>query len=89
VYFNDFEAGIKETKSEINKDFSKVLTHVREVIYNQKFTGAAAGFLNPNIIARDLGLVDKAKVEHDIPPDSELVAKARRLAEDIANGGKD
>jgi hypothetical protein len=27
-----------------------------DIIYTQKFTGAAAGFLNPNIIARDLGL---------------------------------
>jgi hypothetical protein len=29
------------------------------VIYEQKFTGAAADLLNPNIIARDLGLADK------------------------------
>lgn len=42
-----------------NKDFCEVITQAEEVIYNQKFTGAAAGLLNPNIIARDLGLVDK------------------------------
>src|SRR5882724_2732709 len=47
-YFNDF-------KEANHKGFSEVLTRIMEIIYNQKFTGAAAGFLNPNIIARDLG----------------------------------
>jgi hypothetical protein len=42
-----------------HEDFNAVITKIEEVIYNQKFTGAAAGFLNPNIIARDLGLADK------------------------------
>ena len=35
-----------------------------EIIYNQKFTGAAADLLNPNIIARELGLADKQQNEH-------------------------
>lgn len=63
-YFNDFQARIKENTSEIDKDFTAVITRIRETIYNQKFTGAAAGFLNPNIIARDLGLTDKKDVDH-------------------------
>ncbi|MEP3279371.1 MAG: terminase small subunit [Stappiaceae bacterium] len=37
--------------------FSNVITRVEEIIRNQKFTGAAAGLLNANIIARDLGLL--------------------------------
>lgn len=41
------------------KDFSQVISHIEKIIYTQKFTGAAAGFFNPNIIARDLGLSDK------------------------------
>lgn len=40
-------------------DFSEVCTRAEAVIYTQKFTGASAGLLNPSIIARDLGLVDK------------------------------
>ena len=48
-YFNQFE----------HKDFSNILTRIRETIYTQKFTGAAADLLNANIIARDLGLTDK------------------------------
>ncbi len=47
-----------------NKGFSEVVTRAEEVIRTQKFTGAAAGLLNPNIIARDLGLTDKQDHEH-------------------------
>ncbi|MDC9826565.1 terminase small subunit, partial [Devosia sp. ZB163] len=35
---------------------------VDEIIRAQKFEGAAAGLLNPNIIARDLGLADKQEL---------------------------
>lgn len=41
------------------EDFVPVVTRVEEVIRQQKFSGAAADLLNPNIIARDLGLSDK------------------------------
>jgi hypothetical protein len=48
--------------------FEDVVARVDAVIRTQKFEGAAAELLNPNIIARDLGLADKselaAKVEH-------------------------
>ncbi|MBF9050650.1 DNA-packaging protein [Roseobacter sp. HKCCD9010] len=40
-------------------DLSEVITRTEEIIRQQKFEGAAAEFLNPNIIARDLGLADK------------------------------
>lgn len=46
------------------KEFSPVIARITDIIYNQKFTGAAAGFLNPNIIARDLGLSDKKDLTH-------------------------
>lgn len=41
------------------KDFFRVITRAEEIIRTQKFTGAAADLLNPNIIARDLGLAEK------------------------------
>lgn len=41
------------------EDFSKTVARVEDIIYSQKFEGAAADLLNPNIIARDLGLADK------------------------------
>lgn len=59
-YFSDFEASLKESE----KDFSEVVTRIRETIYSQKFEGAAIGAFNANIIARDLGLSDKQ--EHDV-----------------------
>ena len=40
-------------------DFCTVVSRVEKIIYEQKFTGAAADLLNPSIIARDLGLADK------------------------------
>ena len=42
--------------------FSLVIKYAESMIYEQKFGGAAAGFLNQNIIARDLGLVDRQDV---------------------------
>lgn len=48
-YFNEFE-------KTCDKGFSEIVLRIRETVYEQKFTGSAAGFLNPNIIARDLGL---------------------------------
>lgn len=48
-------------KYEKREGFVTVTTQVRQIIDNQQFEGAAAGFLNPNIIARKLGLADKSE----------------------------
>ena len=40
-------------------EFSEVVNAIDDTIRTQKFDGAVAGLMNPNIIARDLGLVDK------------------------------
>lgn len=44
-------------------EFKWVVETVDNIIYSQKFEGAAAGMLNANIIARDLGLVDKKEID--------------------------
>lgn len=46
--------------------FSEVVTRAEEVIRDQKFAGAAAGLLNPNIIARDLGLKESHSVDGEM-----------------------
>lgn len=69
TYFNDFADSIKGKKDELSLGFSDVLTRIRETLYRQKFEGAAGGFLNPNIIARDLGLSDKQEIEVTKFPD--------------------
>ena len=42
-----------------------ITTRIRDVIFSQKFEGAAADLLNPSIIARELGLADKSSVTSD------------------------
>lgn len=54
-------------------DFSEITTRVENIIKTQKFEGAAAEFLNANIIARDLGLADKK--EHSGPDGGPIEVK--------------
>lgn len=61
-YLTNFESELDLSTKE-GKDFSRVIKIIRDIIKTQKFEGASAGLLNPNIIARDLGLVDKQTVE--------------------------
>jgi len=43
-------------------DLFEVISRAEAVIYQQKFSGAAADLLNANIIARELGLADKSEL---------------------------
>lgn len=47
------------------KAFFEIVKQIKDVIYDQKFDGAAVGDYNSNIIARDLGLIDSKKIEHE------------------------
>ena len=67
-----------------NPDFLGVVKEVEEIIYNQKFTGAAADLLNSNIIARELGLADKQQNEIKITDVKELTNEQLAI---IAAGG--
>ena len=71
--FLDIESLRDYKTKESFKDFQQVISRVTKIIYNQKFSGAAIGIFNANIIARDLGLVDKqqndVKVEQPLFPD--------------------
>lgn len=51
-------------KGEDVKDFLPVIRKIEDIIYNQKFEGAAIGIFNANIIARDLGLADVQDLNH-------------------------
>ncbi len=66
-YFKDF----KNTKEFEEKGFSTVYTRIEEIIYTQKFEGAATGAFNANIIARDLGLKDGQDI--DVKSDGEKI----------------
>ena len=45
-----------------NVDYVDVTTHAENIIYTQKFEGAATGFFKESIISKDLGLTDKREV---------------------------
>lgn len=42
--------------------YLEITTRIREIIYSQKFEGAAVGAFNANIIARDLGLKEQTEI---------------------------
>ena len=57
--------GLSESGYKVYRDreeYQWVTNAVDDIIYAQKFEGAAAGMLNANIIARDLGLADKQEL---------------------------
>lgn len=56
-YFRAFKSTLLET----DKDFLTVIEDIEQIIYNQKFQGAAGNLLNSNIIAYDLGMRDSQK----------------------------
>ena len=59
----------KKCKDGRYKDYAHIIRRIGNVIYEQKFTGAAADLLNPNLIARELGLRDN----HDHTTDGEKI----------------
>lgn len=52
----------QEFKKAGHEDFLGVISRIEDVIYTNKFEGAAVGAFNANIIARDIGLADKQEV---------------------------
>lgn len=75
VYFNEFEARIKKGEIMGGQDFSKVITYAREVIYDNKLSGATSNLFSHHIVARDLGLADKKQLEGGDKPISILGGK--------------
>lgn len=61
-YFKIFKSQERAQK----EDFSTVIKAIEEAVYNQKFSGAASGFLKENLIARDLGLWDKSEINANV-----------------------
>ena len=67
-YFSDLKLAVAEKNNEKSKVYSEVHAHIEQKIYNQQFSGAAAGFLKENIISRALGLADKKDIQSDGKP---------------------
>jgi len=58
----------RETWNQYRKksDFSDICEHVDQVMFTQKVSGAAAGLLKENIIARETGLADKKEAKNEL-----------------------
>ncbi len=70
---------------ETYSDFITVINWIEETIRTQKFAGAAAGIFKENIIARDLGLVDKQESTNtniDATPTKEEIKDIDKALED-------
>lgn len=75
-------------------EYLDVTKHINDVMREQKFTGAAGGVLNANIIARDLGLKDASEIEHSgkVSHDVKQIThemdpqEATRIYQDMING---
>lgn len=82
VIFLDVNSGFWSEFKKNNPDYSEIITRIENIIYTQKFEGAAVGMFNANIIARDLGLNDKADLTtngKDINQTQIIVSKPENL----------
>lgn len=68
------------------KDFIDICTRIQNVIFAQKFEGAATGHYKESIIARELGLRDQQDIDHTTKGESmngatleELTKIAKRI----------
>ena len=64
IYLNASRNYWKELKKnrDLSEDFLAVIDNIEEIIYTQKFEGAAVGAFNANIISRDLGLAELSEI---------------------------
>lgn len=65
-YLSEKSIIVKLEDYKANKDgryteFVEIITRIRNIMFDQKFRGAAVGAFKENIIARDLGLTDKSE----------------------------
>lgn len=82
-YFRTFKA-----TQDQKKDFLAIIERIEEAIYQQKFENAAIGVYNQNIIARDLGLVERSESKVEAKIDTEEIDYSQlseSALEEIAN----
>lgn len=61
-YITELDHTLEGRSSDTEKELSNILTRARAKCRAQKFEGATVGAFNANIIARDLGMVDKRDI---------------------------
>jgi hypothetical protein len=66
-------------------DYCAIMERIEDIIYTQKFDGAAVGLLKENIISRELGLADKQDIGFENLSDEQLIKLSKEI---ISNGTK-
>lgn len=61
-------------------ELNPVQEWAEEMIYEGKYTGAAAGLLNAGIVTRDLGLTDKSEVVSEVTNNDRSTAEDKHIA---------
>lgn len=60
AWFRNFKRDQKDNPRA--QEFLAAITWIENVIYNQQYTGAVVGIMNPSVVARKLGLADKVDI---------------------------
>lgn len=67
-----------------DSEYADICESINDIIHTQKFENAAAGLLNPNLIARDLGIadsVDHKSSDGSMSPKSAITIDATKLSD--------
>ena len=88
IYCDASRGWWKEFKRNNHDGFLPITTRIDEIIYKQKFEGAAVGAFNANIIARDLGLADNSNIKaNNVNLNANLTEEQKQEAiDDIKKG---
>jgi hypothetical protein len=65
IFLNIHHSTWLDYRDNHGEDFSAIVATVDDMIYNQKFDGAAVGAFSATLIARDLGLADRIETKSD------------------------
>jgi hypothetical protein len=90
-YFDDVETSLDNMKDkEKAKEFSRIISHVRNVITVQKLQGATVGAYNPLIVSKVEGLKERTDVttndkDISIGKIEFITGEAKRIADDLDN----
>lgn len=67
-HFHQLKQDYKKSEDPVEKDIYQALKRVDDMFFNDKFTAAAAGLANANLIGKALGIVER--VDHTTNGDS-------------------
>lgn len=64
-------------------EYSWVIERIQKAMFEQKFSGAASGFFNATIIARDLGLKEQQEIDQNVKSDVTVKADVKQITAEM------